>query len=259
MIQNSFSKGLKDGIPIALGYLSVSFTFGITAVLQGLPVWFALAISMTNVTSAGQFAGIGLMTAGASFLEMALTQLTINLRYALMSLSLTQKFAPSVKRLDRLWIAFMDTDEIFAVASGQKGKVGKKYMLGLAILPYLGWSLGTLLGAAAGSILPEIVRNALGIAIYGMFLAIIIPVARETKPVMAVVIAAVAMSCAFYWIPFLSSVSSGFVIIICAVIAAGLGALIFPIGDDDNTGDRGEHGKAELPENTEQLEVEADV
>ena len=153
----------------------------------------------------------------------------------------------------------MDTDEIFAVASGQKGKVGKKYMLGLAILPYLGWSLGTLLGAAAGSILPEIVRNALGIAIYGMFLAIIIPVARETRPVMAVVIAAVAMSCAFYWIPFLSSVSSGFVIIICAVIAAGLGALIFPIGDDDNTGDRGEHGKAELPENTEQLEVEADV
>ena len=229
MVQNSFSKGVKDGIPIALGYLSVSFTFGITAALQGLPVWFALAISMTNLTSAGQFAGIGLIGSGATFLEMALTQLTINMRYALMSLSLTQKFSNGVKFIDRFWIAFVNTDEIFAMASGQKGSVGKKYMLGLASLPYIGWALGTLLGAAAGNILPEIVRNAMGIAIYGMFLAIIIPVAREKRSVAAVVAVAVAMSCAFYWIPALASVSSGFVIIICAVVAAVFGALIFPV------------------------------
>ncbi|MBQ9938618.1 MAG: AzlC family ABC transporter permease [Oscillospiraceae bacterium] len=229
MVQNSFSKGVKDGIPIALGYLSVSFTFGITAALQGLPVWFALAISMTNLTSAGQFAGIGLIGSGATFLEMALTQLTINMRYALMSLSLTQKFSNGVKFIDRFWIAFVNTDEIFAMASGQKSQVGKKYMLGLASLPYIGWALGTLLGAAAGNILPEIVRNAMGIAIYGMFLAIILPVAKEKRSVAAVVAIAVAMSCAFYWIPALASVSSGFVIIICAVVAAGLGALIFPV------------------------------
>ncbi|MBQ2756289.1 MAG: AzlC family ABC transporter permease [Oscillospiraceae bacterium] len=229
MVQNSFSKGVKDGIPIALGYLSVSFTFGITAALQGLPVWFALAISMTNLTSAGQFAGIGLIGSGATFLEMALTQLTINMRYALMSLSLTQKFSNGVKFIDRFWIAFVNTDEIFAMASGQKGSVGKKYMLGLASLPYIGWAMGTLLGAAAGNILPEIVRNAMGIAIYGMFLAIILPVAKEKRSVAAVVAIAVAMSCAFYWIPALASVSSGFVIIICAVVAAGLGALIFPV------------------------------
>jgi len=229
MVQNSFSKGVKDGIPIALGYLSVSFTFGITAALQGLPVWFALAISMTNLTSAGQFAGIGLIGSGATFLEMALTQLTINMRYALMSLSLTQKFSNGVKFIDRFWIAFVNTDEIFAMASGQKGSVGKKYMLGLASLPYIGWAMGTLLGAAAGNILPEIVRNAMGIAIYGMFLAIIIPVAREKRSVAAVVAVAVAMSCAFYWIPALASVSPGFVIIICAVVAAAFGALIFPV------------------------------
>ena len=237
MVQNSFSKGVNDGIPIALGYLSVSFTFGITAALQGLPVWFALAISMTNLTSAGQFAGIGLIGSGATFIEMALTQLTINLRYALMSLSLTQKFASNVKKADRFWIAFVTTDEIFAMASGQKGQVGKKYVFGLASLPYIGWALGTLLGAAAGNILPEIVRNAMGIAIYGMFLAIIIPVAREKRSVAAVVAVAVAMSCAFYWIPALASVSSGFVIIICAVVAAVFGALIFPVeetrGEDE--------------------------
>lgn len=180
MVQNSFSRGVRDGIPIALGYISVSFTFGMMAVSQGLPVWFAVAVSMTNLTSAGQFAGLSLIVSGASLLEMALTQLTINLRYALMSLSLTQKLDSSVTLADRFWISFGNTDEIFAVASGQNGPVGKKYFLGLMSTPYCGWALGTLLGAAAGNILPSPVRDALGIAIYGMFLAIIVP-ARAGK------------------------------------------------------------------------------
>ena len=233
---NSFKKGLKDGVPIALGYLSVSFTFGMMAVAGGLPVSLAVAISMTNLTSAGQFAGLSLMLTGGGYFEMALTQLVINLRYALMSVSLSQKFHKSVSLLDRFLIAFGNTDEIFAVASGQNTDVGKKYMYGLILTPYLGWSLGTLLGAAASAVLPEAVRSALGIAIYGMFLAIFIPPMKKDKAVAVVVLTAAALSCLFFYVPVLKSVSSGFVIIICAVVAATLGALIKPVSDKDEGG-----------------------
>lgn len=233
---NSFKKGLKDGVPIALGYLSVSFTFGMMAVAGGLPVSLAVAISMTNLTSAGQFAGLSLMLAGGGYFEMALTQLVINLRYALMSVSLSQKLHKSVSLLDRFLIAFGNTDEIFAVSSGQKKEVGKKYMYGLILMPYFGWALGTLLGAAASAVLPEAVRSALGIAIYGMFLAIFIPPMKKDKAVTAVVLTAAALSCVFYFVPVLKSVSSGFVIIICAVVAATLGALIKPVSDTDKGG-----------------------
>lgn len=229
---NSFKKGLKDGVPIALGYLSVSFTFGMMAAAGGLPVSVAVAISMTNLTSAGQFAGLSLLLAGGGYFEMALTQLVINLRYALMSVSLSQKFHKSVTLLDRLLIAFGNTDEIFAVASGQPQEVGKKYMYGLILMPYLGWTLGTLLGAAASSMLPEVVRSALGIAIYGMFLAIFIPPMKRSGAVTAVVLVSAALSCLFAYVPVLNRVSSGFVIIICAVVAAALGAIIRPVKEE---------------------------
>ena len=159
IINNSFAKGLQDGIPIGLGYLSVAFTFGMMAVTQGLPAWSAVLISMTNLTSAGQFAGLDLIVLGAPFVEMALTQLIINLRYALMSLSLSQKLEDSVTTLERCLIAFGNTDEIFAVSSGQPGKLGKWYMFGLMVMPYIGWSGGTLIGAAASTILPEFIRS----------------------------------------------------------------------------------------------------
>lgn len=229
---NSFKKGLKDGVPIALGYLSVSFTFGMMAVAGGLPVSIAVAISMTNLTSAGQFAGLSLLLAGGGYFEMALTQLVINLRYALMSVSLSQKFHKSVTLLDRLLIAFGNTDEIFAVASGQPQEVGKKYMYGLILMPYLGWTLGTLLGAAASAVLPETVRSALGIAIYGMFLAIFIPPMKRSGAVTAVVLVSAALSCLFAYAPILDRVSSGFVIIICAVVAAALGAVLQPVKEE---------------------------
>lgn len=231
--ENSFSKGLRDGIPIALGYISVSFTFGMMAVSGGLSVGAALIISLTNVTSAGQFAGLSLIFAGAPFLEMAMTQLVINLRYALMSLSLSQKLNSSVTVLDRMLIAFCNTDEIFAVASGNSRECGKRYMYGLISTPYIGWALGTLLGAAAGNILPESVRAALGIAIYGMFIAIIVPAAKNFRPVLNVTLVAVTLSCLFHWLPGLNKTSSGFAIIICAVVAAGMGALLFPLRDND--------------------------
>ena len=230
---NSFKTGLSDGVPIALGYLSVSFTFGIMASAGKLPVVIAVLISMTNLTSAGQFAGLNLILGGGSLVEMALTQLVINLRYALMSISLSQKMHKSVTLPDRFLIAFGNTDEIFAVASAKSGEVGKKYMLGLILLPFFGWSGGTLLGAAAGNILPESLTSALGIAIYGMFLAIFIPAMRRSRPITVVVLVSVALSCAFAYLPGLKNVSSGFVIILCALAASAVGALIAPVDQAD--------------------------
>ncbi len=228
---NSYSKGLKDGIPIGLGYLSVSFTFGIMAVNSGLPVWVAVLISMTNLTSAGQFAGIGLIASSAPYLEMALTQLVINLRYSLMSLSVSQKADKSFGFLQRLIISFGVTDEIFAVATGKPSEIGTRYMYGLITIPYAGWALGTLLGAAASTLLPASVCSALNIAIYGMFIAIIIPPAKHSKPVLEVILLSVAISCLFRYTPLLNRLSGGFVIIICAVAASAAGALLFPVRD----------------------------
>ena len=223
-----FKKGIRHGIPIALGYLSVSFAFGMKAVGDGLTWLQAVLISATNLTSAGQMAGLPLMTGGASLYEMALTQLTINLRYGLMGLSLGRKLDGSMGTLQRLIFSFANTDEIFAVASARPGRVGKKYLYGLMLMPILGWSTGTLLGGVAGTLLPAFVRSALGIAIYGMFLAIILPPARERKPVRFVVALAVGMSLCFRYLPGLRQVSGGFAIIICAVVSAAAGAWLFP-------------------------------
>lgn len=229
-VQNSFWAGFHDGVPIGLGYFSVSITFGMTAVIGGLPVWAALAISMTNVTSAGQFAGLTLIFGGGTLLETALTQLVINLRYALMGLSLSQKLDRGVRLADRLLFSFLLTDEVFAVASGQRGEVGRRYLFGVMIAPYCGWALGTLCGAVAGGLLPDAVRSALSIAIYGMFIAIVAPVAKKSRPVLGVVAAAVALSCAIRYIPALNSrISSGFAIILCTLFAAGAGALLAPV------------------------------
>lgn len=230
--RQQFLRGLRDGVPIGLGYLSVSFAFGITAVSRGVPGWIALLISMTNLTSAGQLAGLDLMVIGCAMSEMILTQCVINLRYALMSVSLSQKVDETVRLRDRFLIAFGNTDEVFAVASGQPGKVGRYYLFGLIVAPYIGWSSGTLLGTVASGLLPASVMAALGIAIYGMFVAIVIPPARKSRAVALVLGGAVALACAFRYLPVLNRVSGGFVIIICAVIAASLGAIFAPIPED---------------------------
>ena len=231
---NSYAKGLKDGVPIGLGYLSVSFTFGIMAVNAGLPVWTVVLISMTNLTSAGQFAGIGLITASAPYLEMALTQLVINLRYSLMSLSVSQKADKSFGLLQRLIVSFGITDEIFAVATGKPSEIGSRYMYGLITIPYAGWALGTFLGAVASTILPASVCSALNIAIYGMFVAIIIPPAKHSKPVLKVILLSVAISCLFRYTPVLDRLSGGFIIIICAILASAAGAFLFQVSDSES-------------------------
>ena len=230
----SFRKGLHDGIPIALGYLSVSFTFGIQCIAAGLTWWQAFLISLTNLTSAGQFAGLGIMTSGSgAYFQMACTQFIINLRYALMGLSLSQKADKSLSGIHRWLAGFGITDEIFVVAMGNTRDVSNRYMYGLILLPVIGWSGGTFLGAAAGSILPKVVISALCIAIYGMFLAIIIPPAKKSSSVLKVILIAVALSCCFRYVPVMNKVPGGFAIIISTVAAAALGALLFPVAENE--------------------------
>lgn len=227
--KNSFLKGLVDGLPICFGYLSVSFAFGIFAVENGLSPAEAILISMSCVTSAGQLAAVPIIAGGGSLMELAISQLVINMRYALMSISLSQKFDSSVKLGNRFAIAFVNTDEVFAVASGQFGKVSKWYMWGLELTPWAGWTLGTVLGALAGNVLPAVVTSSLGVAIYGMFIAIVVPPAKQERGVAVCVGIAVALSCLFSWIPLLRQIPSGFVIIICAVAASAIMAAASPL------------------------------
>ncbi len=228
-----FAKGLLDGIPIALGYLSVSFSFGIAAVNGGLSPLAAVLISLTNLTSAGQVAGLAIILGAGPLIEMAVTQLVINIRYFLMSLSLSQRLDSSFTIRHRLLAAFGITDEIFGVAASKHEPIVPRYMYGLILFPVIGWTVGTLLGAVAGNILPEDLKYALGIAIYGMFVAIVVPPARRDRGVLLGVLVAIAISCLVAYLPIFSFITSGFAIILAAVIAAIAAALLFPIPDED--------------------------
>ncbi|WP_296581368.1 AzlC family ABC transporter permease [Ruminococcus sp.] len=222
---------MNHGIPIALGYLSVSFGFGILAVESGLSVFQSSMISATNLTSAGQIAGVGVIAASGTLLEMILVQLVINIRYSLMALSLSQKLDKTFTTPHRLVSSYGITDEIFAVCSAQPGMITPAYMYGMILIAMIGWVLGTFLGASAGEILPDSVTAAMGIVLYGMFLAIIIPPSRKKKSVLFVTVLAALLSILFKYV--LTMVSGGFAVIICAIVAAGLGALLFPVSDDE--------------------------
>lgn len=235
MKKQDFQCGLKDGAPIALGYFSVSFSFGILALGGGLTIFQAALTSLTNVTSAGQFAGLQIIIAGGTLLEMAVTQLIINLRYALMSLSLSQKLSERVTFWQRLIIAFANTDEIFAVVMAHGRELSFSYMAGLQILPVIGWTAGTAVGAAAGSMLPEAVNSALSVALYGMFIAVVIPEAKKVRSVLATAALALLMSCVIYYLPVFSGISAGVSIIICTVAASAAGAVLFPLHEEGGT------------------------
>lgn len=230
-MKSNFFRGMSHGIPIALGYLSVSFGFGISAIRSGLSVFEASAVSATNLTSAGQAAGIDIIASGGTILEMILVQLTINMRYSLMALSLSQKLDKKFTVGHRLMASYGITDEIFALCSAQPGMLSPAYMYGMILISAIGWVLGTFLGAYAGQLLPESVSSAMGILLYGMFLAIIIPPSRKQKSVLCVVIAAAVMSIIFRYL--ITAVSSGFAVIICAVAAAALGAVLFPVHEEE--------------------------
>ena len=231
-LQN-YTRGVRTGLPVGVGYFSVSFGFGAMAAAQGIKALDAGLISLSNLTSAGQFAGLTLMVAGATLWEMILTQIVINSRYALMSLALSQRMGSRIGVLPRLLIAFFNTDEIFALAMAEKQPLTVPFMLGLGLTPILGWTAGTLCGALAGSVLPLHIRTALGVMLYGMFVAIVVPPAKAEKPVLWTVLAALTFSCLFKWLPLLSGVSAGIAIVCCTVLAAALCAWLFPIHEEE--------------------------
>lgn len=231
-MRQEYTAGLRRGVPVGLGYFSVSFGFGAMAVSQGLSWLSAVAISATNLTSAGQFAGLTGIVAAATLLEIILTQVVINSRYALMSLALGQRLGEKIGFFQRLVIAFFNTDEIFALAMDRKEPLTASYLLGLGTLPFVGWTMGTLCGALAGSILPGTLGNALGIMLYGMFIAIVVPPARQDRAVTWAVGISLALSCLFAWLPQLKEVSTGLAVVIATVAAAAVCAKFFPIPED---------------------------
>ncbi len=232
MKQKEFLNGIKDGFPICLGYFSVSMAFGITAVLNGIPVWSAIMISLMNLTSAGQFAGINILTAQGSMIELAVTSFIINIRYFLMSLSVSQKIDKKVTLKQRLAISFGITDEIFAVSVRQPRDLTAVYMAGLILTPVLGWTLGTTAGAVATSFMPKILSESMGIALYAMFIAIVIPPARENKKILPGILLSVLLSLAFTYLPYLNRLSGGWVIIIITLAVSAVMATFFPIPEN---------------------------
>lgn len=231
-MKKDYLKGLHHGLAIGIGYFAVSFSFGFLAVGKGISPLAATLISMTNLTSAGQFAGVTVIATAGTLVEMALIQFVINLRYALMGFSLSQKLPERTTVLERAIIAFGNTDEIFAVAMSGLHPLTTSYLLGLTTLPYIGWTAGTVIGALAGQILPDRVTVALGISLYGMLISIVMPKVRELKSVRTVVIISIVLSCLFAYVPIIKEISSGISIVICTVIASALGAYFFPIKEE---------------------------
>ena len=233
MNRNAYRTGVQRGLPVGIGYFSVSFGFGAMAAAQGIRALDAALISLTNLTSAGQFAGLTLIVAGAGVWELILTMLVINSRYALMSLALSQRMGQKIGFFPRLFIAFFNTDEIFALAMAEKQPLTVPFLLGLGLTPILGWTAGTLCGALAGSVLPSSIRTALGVMLYGMFIAIVVPPAKQEKPVLVAVVLALVLSCLFRWVPGLDRVSAGIAIVVCTVAAAAVCAWLFPVEQED--------------------------
>ena len=230
---NEYKNGVQTGLPVGLGYFSVSFGFGAMAVAQGLKALDATLISASNLTSAGQFAGLPLIVAMGTLWEMIVTQIVINSRYSLMSLALSQRMGERIGFFPRLFIAFFNTDEIFALAMARPKPLTVPFLLGLGTLPFFGWTGGTLMGALAGSVLPQDIRAALGVMLYGMFIAIVVPPAKQEKPVLITVILALILSCLFSWVPALQAVSAGISIVICTVAAAAIAAVLFPTEEEE--------------------------
>lgn len=227
-----FKRGVRDAFPIFLGYAAVSFTFGIQAKESGLSVFEATLMSLVNLTSAGQFAALGIISASASYLEMVITQFIINLRYCLMSSTLSQKVNPALPLYHRAVMSFGVTDEIFALAAGVHDDLSPFYCYGMMTTAIPGWTLGTLFGVIMGNVLPTRIVSALSVALYGMFIAIIMPPTRKNRVLAAVVPVSMLSSLAFTYLPVVSQISSGFRIIILTVVIAAVSAALFPVGKE---------------------------
>ncbi len=233
-----YKKGIIDGLPICFGYLAVSFTFGLTVTQNGFSWLFATIISATNLTSAGQFAGMEMIAVSASFIEVFFAVFIINSRYILMSLTLSQHLPENTGFFKRVFMSFFVTDEIFAIANLRRDKLSFTYFLGLSTTPYFGWTIGTLLGGLINSLLPQSLQYAMSIALYCMFIAIILPPAKKSVPISFCIGLAIALSCLFYFTPYLNQISIGIRVIIASVVSAVVTSLIFPHEDKDETTDQ---------------------
>lgn len=227
-------EGMRDGIPLALGYFAVSFTFGIMAIQAGLTAFQSSIISATNFTSAGQFAGVTLIVAAATLLEVAITQLIINSRYFLMSAALSQKIDPKTPMWQRFVMGIGVTDEVFAFSLARKGTLNPFYTYGLMAITLVAWVLGTLTGAISGNILPDRAISALSLALYAMLISIIIPPAKGNKILTSIITISMLSSFVFDIIPGLNEISSGLKIILLTVVISGLAALFFPVKEEDS-------------------------
>lgn len=223
---NEFLRGIRRGFPICLGYLPVSFTLGIIAIKTGIiPIAAATLMSLTNMASAGQLNGIHLIEIGAEFATIAITTFVINLRYMLMSFTLTQKISSSTPWYQRMIMAYGITDEIFAFATMEKGDIKFPFFLGLMTLPIIGWTMGTFFGAFATELFPPMIQGCMGLALYCMFIAVIIPEARNGRKVSAVIGISILLTCLMTYLPAINILhKKGWDFIIAAVISAAAGA-----------------------------------
>ena len=224
-----YFKGLREGVPIGLGYFAVGFTLGIAAKNAGITAFQMGLMSFTMHASAGQFAAITVIAGQSGYIAMILTQLVINIRYLLMSAALSQKISPDTSLAKRMLLSYFVTDEIFGISASVKGNLNPFYNYGAASLGSPGWLLGTVLGVLVGNILPPSLTSALSVALYGMFLAVVIPASKESKAVAAVVAVSMAASLIFDFVPLLAGISGGTKIIILTVGIAALAAVIKPV------------------------------
>jgi len=224
----TYLNGLKHGVPTALGYFVVAFTFGMIAHLGGMSAFYAALISMTSLTSAGQFAGLNIMFDGGSYMELIIAMLVINSRYALMATAMSQKISAGTGRLKKAIMSIFITDENFAVAMVEVEEITWQYYLGVATLPYIAWSSGTLLGALIDNLLSPALQNAASIALYCMFIALFIPPAKEQKPIRQVIIITICIGLILYYMPLFQVISTGYRIMIAAIMGSVYGALKYP-------------------------------
>lgn len=227
-----YRHGMRDGIPIALGYFAVAFTLGIAARNAGMNAWQGFLASALCTASAGEYAGFVVIAAGAPYLEMAIVTLVTNARYLLMSCALGQRFAPDMPMQHRLLMGFTITDELFGIAIAQPGAVNPWYSYGAVSLTLPAWAIGTACGVLAGNALPARVVSALSVALYGMFIAIIIPPAKQNRVVAVLVAASFAASFLFRKLPVFSGLTDGSITILLTVVIAAVAAMVFPVADE---------------------------